>query len=422
MKRTDIVFRNAEDQPTGDQKFAGVMDALQNFGGGSGAVEELKKDLNITESSIPTETQIEQTTATAESANSVESVNAMLGRTEETVTPVVEETAPVVENAATEEVKPDVTSEAPKIESEIFEGGALNLGQEKKETKEYSEDITKFVSSEFGVESPAELKTKLEEYNTLSSQVEELNSKLEGNNRIFEQMPKELYNAMVAFFNKDGDWKSKISNDGIDYMKDLNDFNTKDLVDTFFPGQFSAEDWEEYNDPDGDPNIKRAIDLAKNTSSDKYLVKQNDITSYQANVQAQQQQKTELMNNSIAMTMNNLPSQMQGLSESYVKSVESKIRNNEILGLFYNQDGTLKPDAAHRFVMAQDGSNLLDQYANLYEVQAKNKATQELLDRTADTPDRTQGGSSTPVTDNRTKVEKVAQGLEERFLGSKRTF
>lgn len=420
MKKTEILFRNAEENTPSEQKFGGVISALENFGGGAAATEELKKDLNISEPQAQTS---EPQTQTQENANTVEQVNAMLGRNEaEPTAPVEPPVANNTEEPPVVEQTPAATDETLKIESEIFEGGALTLGGENKEKKDYSEDITKFVSSEFGFESPTELKNKLEEYKTLSSQVDELKGKLDGNNRIFEQMPKELYNAITAYFNKDGDWKSKISNDGIDYMKSVEDYRTEELVNSFFPGQFSEADWEEYKDPDGDPNIKRAIDLAKNTSTDKFMAKQNDITSYQQNVQARQQQTAQAMNSSIEMTINNLPSQMNGLSESYVKSVESKIRNNEILGLFYNQDGTLKPDAAHRFVLAQDGSNLLDQYAKLYKVQAKNEATQELLDRTADTPDRTQGGSSTPVTDNRTKAEKVAGSLTDRFLGGKKTF
>ena len=61
---------------------------------------------------------------------------------------------------------------------------------------------------------------------------------------------------------------------------------------------------------------------------------------------------------------------MSGLSESYVKSIESKIRNNEIMSLFYDENGSLKSDAAHRLILAQDGNDLIEKYSKLYKTQA----------------------------------------------------
>lgn len=426
MKITDKVFRKEEETTTAPSPaIAGMLDALENFGGGPGATTELKEDLGIKDP--PKVAGEKETTQTTTETNNTpaEDINANLGKEEVKETTTETSVEKSIENitekkpseTTTQETSTEETTQPVQIKSEMFEGGVLDLGVESKtEKKKYPEEITKFIDSEYGFKSPEELKAKLSEYTDSASTIQELTDKLKGNDEIFKRLPTELANSMSAFFNGEKDWKSHVTNDGIDFAREAGSFQDKELVEAFFPGQFTSDDWEEFNDKEGDVNTKRAIEIVKQTALDKFQAKQNQINTYQSGIVENQTKTAELVNNSIGQTISNLPSQMKGLKESYVKSIESKIRNGEILNLYYNQDGTLKPDAAHRFILAQDGSNLIEQYANLHKVQAKNEATQEILDRTANTPDTTKGGSSTATADTRTEVQKRIDGMEERFI------
>ena len=50
-----------------------------------------------------------------------------------------------------------------------------------------------------------------------------------------------------------------------------------------------------------------------------------------------------------------------------------------------------------------------------------NEATQDILDRSSDTPNKTQGGSSTAKTDSKSALQQGIDNLNERF-NKKHTF
>lgn len=401
----DRTYRNTEEISTGNQTLEGRLAALDNFGGGGSATAEIREELKL---STP-----EPTTEASTTVETTDSINSGLGEAavEATTVKAPATEAPVTTEATTEQVT---------IESEMFEGGALNLGTKPNDSTEYSDDVNKFIT-DFGYGSAEEIKTKLEESNANAGMLEELTSKVASNDDLFKQMPADMYNAVVAWANKDGDWKDKINNDSIDYLGDVSSHSTKDMVDVFHPGAFNEDDWEEYNDEDGDVNIKKAIDIAYRDSTSKFEGKKNEIVNYQSGVSEQQAERRQVFDSSVGSTIGNLSTQMSGLSESYVKSIESKIRNNEIMSLFYDENGSLKPDAAHRLILAQDGNNLIEKYSKLYKTQANNEATQDILDRSSDTPDRTQGGSSTARTENKSTLQQGIDNLNERF-NKKHTF
>ncbi len=400
----DRTYRNTEEISTSEQTLEGRLAALDNFGGGGSATAEIREELKL---STP-EPVVEEPVR----AETTDSINSGLGGSETE--------APVVNNTPDADAVTDAATDSVTIESEMFEGGALNLGTKPKDNTEYSDDVNKFIT-DFGYGSADEIKTKLEESSANTQMLEELTSKVASNDDLFKQMPADMYNAVVAWANQDGDWKDKINNDSVDYLGDISSHSTKDLVDVFHPGAFNEDDWEEYNDEDGDVNIKKAIDIAYRDSSSKFEGKKNEIVNYQTGISEKQTERMQVFDSSVGSTIGNLSTQMSGLSESYVKSIESKIRNNEIMSLFYDENGSLKPDAAHRLILAQDGNDLIEKYSKLYKTQANNEATQDILDRSSDTPNKTQGGSSTAKTDSKSTLQQGIDNLNERF-NKKHTF
>ena len=410
----DRTYRTTEETSTSNPTLEGRLAALENFGGSKSVTSEIREQLNVKPAEAPAP-EVKEPKAEANLNATLEpSAPAEPVAPETTATP--EATTPPAEPAPSgEATKEEVTTTPLEIKSEIFEGGALNVGSTKKEEEvTYSDDINKFVEG-LGYESPTEFSSVLSKYKEQETTITDLETKIQNNDALFSQMPKELYNTVVAWANKEDNWRDHVNNDGFDFMKDFDSLDKKNVVDKFYPNEFSSDDWEEYNDADGDPNVKKAIDIALKNSSAQFESKKNEIINYQDSIVKSNAKTMEAVNYSIGQTLGNLPSQMEGLSEAYVKSIESKIRNNEILGLFYNEDGSLKPDAAHRLVLAQDGASLLSQYSELYKVQASNEATQEILDRSSDAPNKTQGGSSSASTEQRSPVQQGIEALESRF-------
>ncbi len=430
MIHTDRAYRKNETSPAGESQFEGKLRALENFGGGTSVTAEIRQEL--AEMAPP---PVEQSPPPADTppATPVEQINSNLDTGEETippVTPPAETTPPVTENTTeppvidntTQGKEGDTPPEQPlSIKSDIFEGGSLDVGGKTTPPKEYSEEINKF-ATELGYGSPAELMTGLEGFKTASPEFETTKKQLTELQQTIQGLPAELYNSITSFYKGEEDWRSKVTSQGLDFTKGIDSFNDKSLIDSYYPGKFSSEDWDEYKAEDGDVNVKRAMDMALDTAKNSFVVKQTEINGYQASVLENQTKSQELVNNSISQTMSNLSAQMKGLDPAYTNSIQSKIQNREILALFYNQDGTLKSDAAHRFILAQDGANLIEQYANYHKVQASNQATQEILERTSDTPDKTQGGSSTVTADNRSEVQKHIDTLTGNLGKTQKVF
>lgn len=430
MIHTEKAYRKNEASPAGTTQLEERLNALDNFGGSSATVE-IREELAAIQALPPV---IPATPPVAPVERPIEQINGTLGEGGETPQPV--ETPPMVvkQTPPVEAVPPTEANTAPPVEtpieggvttpqpleikSDMFENGSFSLGESNKPDAVYSEEIKKF-ATELGFENPGELTSKLTSYSQGAVDSEALKKEIDGYKKTFEDLPVELHNSMTSFFSGEENWRSHVNSKGIDFTKNIGSIDDKELVESYYPNQFSSEDWDEFKADDGDVNVKRAIQMALDTSKGSFATKQNEINTYQTGVASKRAESVEMINNSVSQTISNLSNQMKGLDPAYVKSIESKILNNEIIATFYNRDGTLKADAAHRFILAQDGSSLIEQYANLHKVQAVNKATQEILERTADTPDLTQGGSSTVSGDNRSAVQQNIDYLEGRFENEK---
>ena len=96
------------------------------------------------------------------------------------------------------------------------------------------------------------------------------------------------------------------------------------------------------------------------------------------------------------------------VEEGYVKGLEKTAKSqHEILSIFYNQDGTLKPDAFERIAMAKDGKALVVQQAQQLQKRAASVARQEIVAHTAETTPMTKTGDSGSPTSQQEAEQKA---------------
>ena len=146
----DRTYRKTEEISASNPTLEGRLSALENFGGGKSVVDEIREELGAPE---PVVSEVAETAPVSDSTT----INASLeGGLDATAEETLSTEASVTEPAASE-------STGLKIESNIFENGALDLGGEKPEAKNYSEDVNSFVT-EFGFESASDFESKLKEY------------------------------------------------------------------------------------------------------------------------------------------------------------------------------------------------------------------------------------------------------------------
>ena len=233
-----------------------------------------------------------------------------------------------------------------------------------------------------------ELKQKAEKAESLQVQVDQVND-------VFQKMPESLYKATQRFAKGDENWAEEITNAStIDFKKDSSEISKKEMIEAFFPGQFSDDDWSDFTDADGDDKIKGQIDRAHQLAVTQFDAKKEAIKAETDRLFQQNEQKQKNYIASVDASITNLRSSIPEIDDNYVGSIKKELSINQVLSLFFNQDGTLKEDAAERYVMSRDGKGLMSQYKTIAEHQAENKERQEVLQRGADKPKESRGGSA----------------------------
>jgi hypothetical protein len=354
----------------------------------------------------------------AEAKNVVEQVQPTEERGQEAQTQNQQQAnVPAEENKQTGEENPFV------IKSPIYGEEGLKLNNEETAEANNSSPTEPIVSEDvyksFGFENPEELKTAIDFYKTQKPEYEKIKQDNDYFIELFDKAPKELYQAFKDF-SEGKDWTQSVKNiRTFDITKDVEKQDPKNLVEHYLPGKFTQEEWEEYNSPDGDPTVKKAIDLSIDLSKREFKKEQEDVQRQVEKEVQQAQQKQQVFEQSVIEATQSLSQKFEGIDKRYVDKVTEELKSQSFLSLFYNPDGTFTKEAGERLVMAQHGYDLMRQLQHAAAVKAKNEVTEEILSRGADRPTARQ--QQNRGTDLRPEDQKQVQ-FYESLLTSKKTF
>jgi len=275
------------------------------------------------------------------------------------------------------------------IESDIF--GTEKFGEENEEesTVAPAEAVSKFFKeNDFGIsednfsEKIPELVNKAQEYDNVAKTVKSYED-------VFNNMPLELHEAIKSFYNNESDWDRHVKERiALSFDKNFDDLNSKDVVSKYFPNQISEEDWEEYEDPDGDERVKKMVDNYINVSKDKFV---SDKNVYNQRVQ-EAQNSTKVYQENFQKSFDSSRAKLEDVfkdkmpNEVYLNTIDQEIKQNSVVSLFYNEDGTLKPDAHARYIYARDGGDLIKKQREAIKRAVASKERESIIMRTADSP------------------------------------
>lgn len=282
------------------------------------------------------------------------------------------------------------------IEHEIF-GGKKSLVKKKddKPVAENLDQVNSHIKESLGFESVDELSSKVEEWKKLETTHVETTERLSNVEKLFEILPPELYQAVTAVANGK-DWRSVLAETpSVDFRKEVDQYKDDEIVNAFYPGEITAEEWEEFNDEDGDPRIKKSIGILIKQAKEKFVSTKKDIETKSVDSVKEAQKTQERYDKSITGSVSKLSSQIEGVSETYIKNVEKELKNPaSISKIFYNEDGTLTEGGALAYVMAKDGFGLLEKYKAVIQRKTETEVNQDILLRGANTPSVTRGTGS----------------------------
>ena len=302
------------------------------------------------------------------------------------------------------------------IESPLF-GGQRKIGGNSTPSPqpdfENINEINAYLEKTHGIKDMSQLSERLNFYQQAEQNYQQNEQKLNGFSQLFDNMDADLWEAVNAYANGN-DWRATLATPTVDFSKDVSQVDLKTLAEAFNPGKLTDADWQEYSDPEGDPNIKRMVDTVIETSKASFTAqKQYKLQSAQQEVQ-KQQQMVEKFNISLANSKAQLETEYSNISPSAMAQIEDAFVNNDVVSLFYEQDGTLKQDAFNTYAMAKFGKGLIKQFEAAAMRKAENKVTQDILSRTPETPRNNRGSATTAQPSG---VSAEVQAMVEGMMG-----
>jgi hypothetical protein len=305
-----------------------------------------------------------------------------------------------------------------EIESPLF-GGKIKLGAEtnQEEQPEGVESINEYLKKNFEIEDITSLSTFVETAKKNEAVLSETKEKLDNAEKLFQMMNPVLYEAVVADL-KGEDWTSVVSTKQIDYRKSADDLKQEELVEAYFPGQLSKEDWEEYQDEDGDPKVKKMVDLLIKQSKQTFEAKKQEKEKSAAEMIKQQEKARKQVEKSLNGSISFVEQKFAGIDKGYLNGVVEKVQKEGIASLFYNQDGTFKEDAILRFVMADQGFELVQKQQRALELKIETRKNQEILTRGANAPGVQSGKNNQQQAQISEEVQKQLEQIRSLRKGS----
>jgi hypothetical protein len=166
-----------------------------------------------------------------------------------------------------------------------------------------------------------------------------------------------------------------------DFNKKAEEQDVKSLVNHYFPGKFTEEDFkEETKSP--------ALEIAQSAALKEYNSEKITRDNQRARIHADAQKQLSDQKVAIKSSVDHLKRSFPDMEDDSLNEVSSILEGGpqSVLQHFYNQDGTVKPEAAEMFMMAKHGKSEIQRMMAIAANISETKTNEELLSRGADGP------------------------------------
>ena len=233
----------------------------------------------------------------------------------------------------------------------------------------------------------------ISEFKTLkenSGKAQEYEQKVKGYEQIFNAIPDEVFGIVQAAL-KNEDYRTLMK----DLIKETIDFNIpfdkqdkKEMLNYFYPGKFSEEDYED----EDNSAVKFALGEASKKYSDAKKVNESKPTFKQKFEEKSTAEKKLI--NETAITSWNTFSQGKQIDDSRKDKIGSILEGgwNAVYKTLFDEKGGWKPEAAEKIFWMQYATEELAIAERVIAAKAKTRAVEEIIDRGNDKPN-TQGNS-----------------------------
>jgi hypothetical protein len=215
--------------------------------------------------------------------------------------------------------------------------------------------------------------------------------KVEQWDALIKSLPPSFRVAMDQAARGEAGWKKTISetHDDVDFTKPFEKQSIDDMR-TRFSG-LDADTLQAAKD--GDPTALKAVAIGDQLAKREFNTLKGTYDGHFAQRQEAEQQREQRFLASRDTAINELQRTMPGVG-ALIPEIKQGLTYDNVVGLFFAQDGTLRPDAATLYAVAKYRQELFDSKVQKVTKQAKDAAELAVLDRT---PERIEKSLKTEI-------------------------
>lgn len=263
--------------------------------------------------------------------------------------------------------------------------------------------LTGIIKDKFGITEVSKFIPSAEKWRADSQELKPALDKIEMFENIFAEMPEPLYNA-INIWTKGGDYtEATIDAPRINFSKPFE--NQKEKVTRHYFGNKLAPT-ADFENPD--ETLKTFIDLA----SEKYNLDKTQVDLRRASIQSRADAQAEAFKKSALSSVDNLTQTFPDFNPTQIGKIRQLLVSDNITSLFYNKDGTLKPDAAEKLAFVLYGKEEITRKVKQGKTEARNEKVMESIEKNGRATPTNTGANGTIVLPK--NLEALYDGLKQK--------
>lgn len=239
---------------------------------------------------------------------------------------------------------------------------------------------------------------------------DELTEKVAQFEGLFDNMPAPLLESVKAWAAGDAEWHTHVNqNVAFDFSKPADKQDEKALVNHYFPGKFTDADWAEETRPQG-------LDIALSSSKKQYTTEKREVEQKSADMIQKSNERIARVKTSVAGSLNTLKASFPDLDTKGLKEISRILESGDINSIFFDKNGSYKPEAAEMLLMAKYGKETIKKLMKVSAKRAETAANEDILTRGADKPRPQKGGAQHKQVDEKTQkaINALVGGLNPK--------
>lgn len=222
---------------------------------------------------------------------------------------------------------------------------------------------------------------------------EESQKEVEKYKNLLESLPQDFLDGMQAYMSGEDYTKVFTDKPKFDFNKAADKQDIKELVNHYFPGKFTDDDFTE-------ETKSAALEIAMTAAKDKFNVEKQTKDGQRVATEAGAKQRLDNYKKSLSDSVEHLKKSFPDMEDVDLQEAAHALEGGMqgVVGMFFNQDGTVKQEAAEMLMWAKHGKSELQRAMEAASHITETRINEEMVSKGADRPNPTRQQQGAPAT------------------------